>query len=230
VLKLRPPLFFDLDGPLLDVRRRYHGVYATIAAELGVAPLGLEEYWRAKRRRAPLGVFFPDVHDQASLQSIYMARWLEMIEAPEWLSLDTLVPSAHECLVALRRSHDLYLVTLRRRQDALAGQLKSLELRPHFQEVFSGWAEGAEGIRLKASWIRPLLAGRTGVMLGDSEIDIRAAAMLNMRAIGVSFGIREAPELMALGAESVIGDLGELQTLLEEALVASARSASKPLE
>ena len=54
----RPPLFLDLDGPLLNVRDRYHGVYAQIAEELSVPPLDRDAYWSAKRRRAPLEEFF----------------------------------------------------------------------------------------------------------------------------------------------------------------------------
>jgi phosphoglycolate phosphatase-like HAD superfamily hydrolase len=216
VLAPRPLLFFDLDGPLLDVRRRYHGVYASIAAELCVRAFELEEYWAAKRRREPLRDFFPGVQDPARLREIYMDRWLARIEAPEWLSQDRLVHGAPECLAALERSHELYLVTLRRDPLALAWQLDAIGLRSYFQDVLSGWAEREEGSRLKAGWMRPLVAGGTGVIVGDSEVDMQAAALLDMRAIGVSFGIREAHELIALGAKHVIDDLKELPALLAE--------------
>jgi phosphoglycolate phosphatase len=214
MLTAEPPLFFDLDGPLLDVRARYHGVYAAIAGELGVDALGREEYWAAKRRRLPLEKFFPGFPAGARLQQLYRERWLAGIEAPEWLSMDTLVPGAEECLRTLGRSHPLYLVTLRRQTAALDGQLKSLGLCPYFREVFSGWAQGAAAPRLKASWMRPLLSAGAAALVGDSEVDMQAAASLGMRAIGVSFGIREAGELLALGAERVVAELRELPPLL----------------
>jgi phosphoglycolate phosphatase len=213
-----PPLFFDLDGPLLDVRARYHRVYSAIAAELGVPALGLNEYWSAKRRRDPLRSFFPNVVDAEGLRQFYLDRWLSCIEAPEWLSRDTLVPGALECLDALARSRSLYLVTLRREPAALTAQLEALGLRRYFPEVFSGWAEGAAASQLKASWMRPLVLDGSGVMVGDTEVDMQAAAALRMCAIGVSFGIREPSDLMRLGAETVISNLLELPPLLERSV------------
>jgi phosphoglycolate phosphatase-like HAD superfamily hydrolase len=214
MLTARPLLFFDLDGPLLDVGARYHGVYAAIAGELGVRPLGREEYWAAKRQRLPLEKLFPGFPAGVRLRQLYLEHWLAWIEAPEWLSMDTLAPDAHACLETLGRSHTLYLVTLRRQATTLGGQLEALGLRRYFHQVFSGWAEGAEAARLKASWMRPLLADGSATLVGDSEVDMHAALSLGMRAIGVSFGIREARELTALGAERVIEGLRELPLLL----------------
>jgi phosphoglycolate phosphatase-like HAD superfamily hydrolase len=91
--------------------------------------------------------------------------------------------------------------------------LEALGLRRYFQEVFSGWAEGAS--QLKASWMQPLVSDGRGVIVGDTEVDMEAAAALRMRAIGVSFGLREPSNLLRLGAERVINDLMELLPLLE---------------
>lgn len=204
------PLFFDLDGPLLDVRARYHGVYAAIAAELAVPALGLDEYWVAKRRQAPLATFFPGAADQARLREQYLARWLAWIEAPEWLRRDTLVPGARECLEALGRSGPLYLVTLRRQPLALETQLEALGLRSYFRGVFSGWVDADEAPRLKASWMRPLAVPGSSVIVGDSEVDMQAAALLGIRRVAVAYGIREPLLLQESGAEEIIHCLTEL--------------------
>jgi phosphoglycolate phosphatase len=208
------PLFFDLDGPLLDVRSRYHGVYASIARELGVQPLSLEEYWTAKRRRAPLGLFFPGLAAGPALQEAYLQRWLPRIESPEWLARDTLVPGAVDCLESLAETCSLYLVTLRREPDAVWNQLTTLGLRRQFSGVFSGWAEGTSGAELKASWIRSVGGAERSAIVGDSEVDMAAARLLGIPAIGVSFGIREAKELAALGAVHVVDRLSALPGVL----------------
>lgn len=235
----RPPLFLDLDGPLLDVRARYHGVYSQIAEELGVTPLGRESYWAAKRRRAPLEEFFPGARCPSSngrasgdrmlayplgeqtgaLREVYLKRWLSRIEAPEWLAWDQPVEGAEECLLELSRSYSLFLVTLRREPAALAAQLEDLDLWPLFSAVYCGWAEGTEGAHVKAQWIRPLLNGGSAALVGDSEIDIQAAQLLGIRAIGVSYGIRDPAELKSLGAEVVVDRLAELRSVLVEAPV-----------
>jgi phosphoglycolate phosphatase-like HAD superfamily hydrolase len=210
----RPPLFLDLDGPLLDVRARYHAVYTQIAEELGVAPLGPAPYWAAKRRRASMEEFFPKAAAGVALREFYLPRWLARIEAPEWLALDQPVAGTEECLIELSRSYSLFLVTLRRDPAALASQLEDLDLWPLFTAVYCGWAEGEEGARVKAQWMRPLVTGPSAAIVGDSEIDVRAAQLLGIRAIGVSFGIRDAVELRALGAEGVVDHLSELWSIL----------------
>jgi phosphoglycolate phosphatase-like HAD superfamily hydrolase len=225
----KPSLFFDLDGPLLDVRARYHGVYSGIAAELGVEPLTLDRYWAAKRSRAPLASFFPGVRDQNELEQFYLARWLPQIEAPDALARDTVVPGAKECLASLQPSHALFLVTLRRDAMALAAQLEKTGLRSYFTAVRSGWVrsehapgtvsdgvrsnEGAAGVRLKAGWIQELLTG-SAALIGDSEIDMEAARLARIQAIGVSFGIREPADLLTWGADVVLDDIRELPALL----------------
>jgi phosphoglycolate phosphatase-like HAD superfamily hydrolase len=210
----KPPLFFDLDGPLLDVKRRYHAVYAGIASELGVTPLPLDDYWTAKRQRAPLGLFFPGLEAGPTLRLEYLERWLPRIEASEWLVLDTLVKGAADCLRMLAETYRLYLVTLRREPAALHRQLDALDLRHNFHDVFSGWAEDGAAADLKASWMRPLVVGEQSALVGDSEVDMAAARQLGIRVLGVSFGIREAGELIALGAERVVDHLSELPEVL----------------
>lgn len=209
----RPALFWDLDGPLLDVRARYHGVYALIAAELGIPPLGPVEYWSAKRRRSPLEQLFPGIEDEARLRSYYLERWLARIEAPEWLSRDVLVLGALECLDRLAASHRLYLVTLRRDPAALAEQLEQLRLRPYFAGVFSGWAPD-EAARLKAGWIDQVASGPASWIIGDTEVDMEAARLSNIGAVGVSFGIREPDDLIRAGAAEIVDDLCRLPSLL----------------
>src|SRR6266567_229949 len=93
-LSSRRVLFFDLDGPLLDVRNRYYGVYRSIAEDLGVRPLGLGHYWAEKRSQAPLRRFFPGLEAEPSLKQRYLERWLARIEQPEWLERDVLAPGA----------------------------------------------------------------------------------------------------------------------------------------
>ena len=48
-------LFFDLDGTLLDIRRRHYAVYAEILIEMGIRPLPDGAYWHAgAKAKAPL--------------------------------------------------------------------------------------------------------------------------------------------------------------------------------
>ena len=68
----------------------------------------------------------------------------------------------------------------------------------------------------------------SAAMVGDSEIDMEAAQLLNIRAIGVSFGIRDAADLRALGAETVVDHLSELGPALGASPRPIAMAASAP--
>jgi phosphoglycolate phosphatase-like HAD superfamily hydrolase len=226
----RTTIFFDLDGPLLDVRARYHGVYASIARELGIEPLPLARYWAEKRKRTPLDQFFAGYPDHERLRAVYLERWLAQIEAPDWLAHDTVVPGAPECLKVLREHHRLVLVSLRRDPAALRRQLEWTGLMGFFSMVRSGWEaslpattddrEAGEtlprsgGAGLKSDWMQELLADGDGVLIGDSEIDMEAAQLARIFAIGVSFGIREPDDLRRWGAEAMVDSLGEIPDIL----------------
>ena len=46
-------IFFDLDGPILDVSEKYYKVYADILSQKGFRVLSKTEYWDAKRNKIP---------------------------------------------------------------------------------------------------------------------------------------------------------------------------------
>lgn len=55
------------------------------------------------------------------------------------------------------------------------------------------------------------------VYVGDSEVDVAAAANAGLNCIAVSWGFRSVPELQAAGAQEIVNNTGELQArLLEE--------------
>ena len=174
----------DLDGTLLDTRRRHHAVYVEALAALGGEALPLAPFWRAKRR----GVAWPrllgaDI-DTAKFLEIFAGR----IEAPDMLALDQVHPGVGDALGRLTRAgHRAVLVTARRDAEALRGQLHALALDDHFEDVV---ATGGRPKHLALEGAAPV-----DRWIGDTEEDIVAARALSVPVTAVVNGIR-CPSLL----------------------------------
>src|SRR5690349_19782781 len=83
----------DLDGPLLDGKRRHYACYRDILAEHGYVALPCDAYWQMKRsridRRAQLAA-----SGAGAIYDLFLRAWLERIELPVYLALDRVQPGA----------------------------------------------------------------------------------------------------------------------------------------
>lgn len=173
----------DLDGTLLDTRRRHHAVYCEAAGVLGQAPLPLPDLWRAKRR----GVGWDRLLGGADKLGAFLEVWKRRIEAPDMLALDRLQPGALRALRRLRgRGLRTVLLTARRDPGALERQLRDLGVRDSLSEVVavgSGPKSPPPG--------SPILR-----WIGDTEADIEGARAAGVPVTAVTNGIR-TPGLLA---------------------------------
>jgi len=209
---MKPVLLFDLDGPLLDVRKKYHQVYSDLLKESGIPALELSEYWRLKRTRIPesniLAMTTPSFDFEA-----YWKKRNSLIESSYYLGFDQLQNGALDCLRSLSSSHTAVLVTMRGERTQLLQQLECFGLLPYFQVVLCA---GRDGQKVKPSWtvkaelvkswltqsqLEPtLLAG----MIGDTETDIEAALALKCRSFTVLNGIRSNEHILGSYPTSII--------------------------
>jgi phosphoglycolate phosphatase-like HAD superfamily hydrolase len=203
-------LLFDLDGTLLDVRRRHFAVYAQSLRELGRSALLEADYWR--RRRAGEGTFDVVGDLPAGDLSRFRNAWLERIECRHYLALDRTYLSVRAVLAELGRAHRLVLVTLRRDQHALAWQLAQTRLTPFFAEVISP----AGRIPSRKSDLLPnwYPMGQAWV-IGDSEADIELASDLGARCLCLTEGVRSPDYLRECGAGLLASSIAELPALLD---------------
>jgi phosphoglycolate phosphatase len=202
-------LIFDLDGTLLDVRRRHFAVYSHVLRELGQPPIPEAEYWR--RRRDGEGTLSVVSDLPGDIVSRFRAAWLDRIESRHYLALDRPYAEVRGVLTELRRDHRLVLVTLRRDAVALAWQLSEMRLMSFFKEVVSPLHyTPSRKSELLPCWY-PI--GETWV-IGDSEADIELAGDLGAKCICLSHGVRSPDFLRERGATLIAPSLSELPALL----------------
>jgi len=198
--------YFDLDGTLLDNGPRHYAVYCDILRALSQAALPMERYWSLKRSATPnaqiVGACAPE----------FSKRWLEQIELPAYLRLDTVLPGVQELLGALRPHGPVVLVTMRQSASALQRQLRELHLAAYFDAVLVAGQHGG-GWREKAALIRHFDSHPDGWLVGDTEADVLAAQAVGIQACAVAWGIRSPEFLAQLQPTILVANLSELARL-----------------
>lgn len=195
-------LVFDLDGPILDVRRRHYECYCRILRRYGDSPLTLAQYWALRRARAPLVT--PEQ---------FRRDWLRDIENDTLLALDTLQPGAVKLLTAARAAGArLVLATLRQRRDGVMKQLIAHGVAGAFNEVVC--TSGDSGAGRKARAVRAALPGlrpEATWWIGDTEVDVEAARYLGCGVTLVSNGVRDTSQLALLRPDGLVAGVHELR-------------------
>lgn len=192
-------IFFDLDGPILEVKFRHHRVYAEGICAAHGTPLGVDDFWQLKRERAPdLELLRRSGVGSEALEEFRTQR-LRRIEDDEVLRDDLLQPGMAELLAELATRHPVYLVTVRRNRSALEHQLERLGLSQHFVVVLSGQETASPAWQLKRDLITGCLRPSPGLdwIVGDTETEILAGRALGLRTVAVCNGIRSAEYLRA---------------------------------
>ena len=205
-------VFLDLDGVILDVSKRYYALHCDIVGQIGGDELDFERYWELKREQASVESITGLSREQGKE---YRQRWNQLIEAPAYLEHDRYLPQARTALALLGSRYDVVIVTLRRKGAALRKQLKDIEL-PKVAQVLSAAPRGDSALT-KAGLIQgsPHF-DRSAVIVGDTEVDIRAGKELGLTTVGVLSGLRSASQLARESPDLLLEGIGELPAELRK--------------
>lgn len=215
-------LFVDLDGTVVDDRRRHHAAYVATLERSDVkgVPIPEREYWFWKQNQGRVDDLirrsrvFPTKHE------LYRERFEQLLESPDYLELDVLRPGTETFLSRVYTKTPIVLVTQRRNGSALEEQLDELGIRKYFVTVLHGApdraalrrgpASKARGIH-KADLVRARykIPPSESVWIGDTETDREAARSLGYRSILLEGGHRAKPKLVKAAPDRVVSDLSE---------------------
>jgi len=206
-------IYFDFDGPIIDVSVRYHRLHSDLTSQMGFRTLPFDTYWEMKRQRMPIDRILPNCTEAE--RRAYTAKRLDLIETSEYLAYDRIHPWAKEVLTLMGRDHRLILVTLRNSRKGLIQQIERLGIKGHFEQVLSKDNNHGDW-RVKRELILsypPIQC--PAVMVGDTEGDILAGRDLRFYTVGVLSGIRTREYLESLGADRIILDIRSLPDILQ---------------
>jgi phosphoglycolate phosphatase len=211
-------LFFDLDGPLLDVSPRYVRLHRDLLARIGLAGLDAGAYWTRKRAACAEEAILTEL-GAAEYAAEYARLRLEWIETPQYLIHDRPWPWTHTILSRLSTAYPLVLVTARSHRPLLLEQLAQFQLDAFFHEVLSTPATRHVD-QQKAALIRDYL-DRHGLppdghwMIGDTEADIGAGRYLGLCVAAILSGIRNRELLFRTKPDCLLDDIRELPWIVE---------------
>ncbi len=202
----------DLDGPILDTRRRHHACYAQILGAHGCDPLDVQTYWNLKRKRMGVAELLAKGGCKVVPSADFERRWVRLIEQPRFLELDVVQPGALAQLRDWKRAgFHLILASMRQNSRTARRQLRALEIAELFSAVtFSPPEGGAEG---KAAGVISVMPSRAmpSVWIGDTEADMMAARIAGFHRIAVTCGIRSRALLAATNPDLLVPRLASIR-------------------
>ena len=148
--------FWDLDGPILNVKEKYYCVYRNLITDAGYEALDKQEYWDAKRSKVS-EIEILSRTGAADFFEIYHKARLSLIENPDYLSLDTLQEGAREVLAYFSTRFQLVLVTLRSSSRHLNKGLKKLGIKKYFVDILTSGDKYYPRWRIKHQLVKEYL-------------------------------------------------------------------------
>ncbi len=207
-------IFFDLDGPILEVRERYYRVYREFVIGKGGIPLPIDEYWENKRNNVSLDALLK-LSKCERVDAAEFKRHLAIYrEDPSFLKFDKLQPEIITILSRLSQNYTLYLITLRRKKENLLRQLEELGILRYFKEVLTTTPTTEDKWSHKAELLKKNhLQDQAGIIIGDTPTEIIAGKKTGLTTIAVSNGIRTEEILLQAGPHLIIDSVKEIQSL-----------------
>jgi phosphoglycolate phosphatase len=217
---------FDLDGVLVDSRAPITScINAALEAHgLALEPVDSLERWIGPPLREAFRALLAARGADPNLADSCLARYRERY-ARASLEQTRVVPGMEAVLARLSR--DVPLAVATSKPEAFARPiLESLGLSRWFKAV-AGPPLEATHLESKAATVARALAGlgsssqggeedgaSGAVMVGDRRFDVEAGRSLGLVTVGVTWGIGDAVELRAAGADVLVDSPSELLRLL----------------
>lgn len=170
-----PKIFFDLDGTILNVKKRLHKLFC----ELTEKTIDYDEYWNLKAMGYTQAMML-DYISYPQDKKNFSSAWLKNVERIDLLKLDYIRDGVKEALDEfLSLNYDMYIVTNRQLADNLTKQLSWLDLDKYFTKVIMTYQIFSKAMAVRNSGIMPI----DGYFVGDSWEDMNTACELGIRGI-----------------------------------------------
>jgi phosphoglycolate phosphatase len=192
-------VFFDLDGTLIDSRKRLHSLFVRLTGH----EMEFAAYWETKRNYRSNGWILEQAGFSADAVSQFQQSWMAQIESWDNLLLDVLYPGVDEALHEVGKCAELYVLTARQSPELLCQQLEYLAILKHFSQVLSTAQKTS-----KADLVcqRGILVATEDFIVGDTGEDILAGKQLRVQSIAVTCGFRNRKALSHHGPDWLVAD------------------------
>lgn len=198
-------IFFDFDGTLVASGRRLYALFQELVED---SSLSFEDYWSLKRQKIGHKEILEKYFPNQSFEE-FNKKWLDLIESPKKLSMDTLYPETKKILTNLSKKHTLYLVTARQSEEELYKELTRFALLPFFEKIFI-----TKLTKNKGNFIKNEGATSQDFLIGDTGYDILTGKACNLTTIAITHGFLSAEVLATYKPDVLINSLNELEEII----------------
>jgi phosphoglycolate phosphatase-like HAD superfamily hydrolase len=204
-------LALDLDGTLIDCKRRQIAAAHTILQELSDAVIFDEErFWSLKRTGATTLQALEALGVTLELAIRATEAWTASIEDRCWLELDTLLPMSIEALLhAHECTLDVVVLTARRSVANVADELHRLHLDAFVDDLRV--VDPNKALAEKAATLQTL---KPFGYVGDTEVDWEAALQAVVPCVITTTGQRDHGYLLQRGVYRLSKDVAHAVRLI----------------
>jgi phosphoglycolate phosphatase len=197
-------LFFDLDGTLIDARKRLYDLFQYLVPE---SDLTIENYWILKRNKTNHQKILMDRFGYSEERfTTFEREWLDLIETKEYLEKDTVFDGISETLKRLKPYNRLHLVSARQSIVMANRQLEILGLSVFFDDVLI-----TEHKFLKEELIlNHFKVGMNDFIIGDTGHDIITGKNLGIKTIAVTYGFLSKEILLTYNPDYILDNIRKI--------------------
>ncbi len=202
-------IIFDLDGTLLDSRKRLHTLFNDLVPELN---LSFKEYWDIKMT----GTSHKELINSKIRESsrfnykVFHDNWMHLIESPEYLAIDEPYNKSIDVLEALKyKGIKMYLCTARQKLSGVEQQLEEYNLTSYFEDLYV-----TEQKKTKKELLDNNINWSGSFFIGDTSQDIQLAKSYDGVSIAVTSGFRSGEYLSRFNPDYIIKNIYQLIKLV----------------
>lgn len=203
-------IWFDFDGTLVNVKKRYVAVHKKICAQINITPLNDNDYWAYRCEGVSTLEILKKINAEKYFQT-YVDLRNQHIESEEFLHLDSKQVNLDSVLQFLTPKYSLSILSGRSNYKNLVKQLQWLNILSHFNEIltvspFGDCKEKCEILTQRSK--------ADDIIVGDTPKDILAGNGAGIKTIAITEGMATITKLKESKPNRIIIDLGELTHIL----------------
>ena len=195
-------IIIDLDGTLLDSKLRLYTLFQHLVPD---SQFSYAQYWSLKESKKSHEYLLKHHHGYSVKEiELFCNDWMTLIEAPQYLALDSNFEGIHDALLRLREQSNLHLCTERQFRQPVIDQLARLSLLKYFDEILV-----TEKSCAKEALILTNISSLSTEdwLIGDTGKDIQAAKLLNVNSCAVLTGFLNRESLNGYIPDLIIDSL-----------------------
>lgn len=201
-------IFFDLDGTLIDSRRRLHELFVQLTA----IDITFEDYWFLKRDMVSNEAIMRQEQMPDDSIKEFSKNWMLLIEHPDHIVKDVNFSFTLDVLEHIKsHQHPMFVVTARQSKDQAIAQLKALGILNYLTDVL------VTEQKLDKKELINLLnieLSEDDVMVGDTGHDIMAGKALGIKTVAVTSGFRSEERLLTYSPDYIFKNVLEFSQLI----------------